>query len=241
MFATTRWSLVVAARDRAVPDAQQALAELCQLYWYPLYAYIRRHGHAHEQAQDLTQEFFARLLEKDGLAAVDPSKGRFRSYLLVACQHFLSNQRDHDQAQKRGGGRQTLSIDFQDAEGRYAHEPAHDETPERLFERRWAVALLEQVLARLRREYEAAGKGQLFERLKARLIGDADRVPHAQAAADLGMSEGAVKVSVHRLRQRYRELLHEEIAQTLDDAGQVEEEIRALFTSLGPGRSSTRL
>jgi RNA polymerase sigma-70 factor (ECF subfamily) len=231
MFATTRWSLVVAAQDRSQPEAGQALAELCRLYWYPLYGYIRSRGHGHDAAQDLTQEFFARLLEKDGLAAVDQNKGRFRSFLLAACQHFLANQHDHDHAQKRGGGRQSVSIDFRDADGRYAHEPAHGETPERLFERRWALALLERVLARLRGEYDGAGRGRLFDCLKARLTGDR-AVPHADVAAELGVTEGAVKVAVHRLRQRYRELLRDEIGQTLDDAGQVEEEIRALFAAL---------
>jgi RNA polymerase sigma-70 factor (ECF subfamily) len=232
MFATTRWSLVVAAQDRSQPEAGQALAELCRLYWYPLYGYIRSRGRSHDEAQDLTQEFFARLLEKDALAAVDQNKGRFRSFLLAACQHFLANRHDHDCAQKRGGGRQLVSIDFRDADGRYAHEPAHDETPERVFERRWALALLERVLARLRGEYEAAGRGRLFECLKSRLTGDRS-VPHARAAGELGVSEGAVKVAVHRLRQRYRELLRDEIGQTLDDPGQVEEEIRSLFAALG--------
>jgi RNA polymerase sigma-70 factor (ECF subfamily) len=232
MFATTRWSLVVAAQDRSQPEAGHALAELCRLYWYPLYGYIRSRGHGHDTAQDLTQEFFARLLEKDVLAAVDQNKGRFRSFLLAACQHFLANQHDHDCAQKRGGGREPMSIDFRDADGRYAHEPAHGETPERLFERRWALALLERVLARLRGEYEAAGRALLFECLKSRLTGDR-AVPHAAVARELGVTEGAVKVAVHRLRQRYRELLRDEIGQTLDDAGQVEEEIRALFAALG--------
>jgi RNA polymerase sigma-70 factor (ECF subfamily) len=232
MFATTRWSLVIAAQDRSQPEAGQALAELCRLYWYPLYGYIRSRGHGHDEAQDLTQEFFARLLEKDGLAAVDQNKGRFRSFLLAACQHFLANQHDHDRAQKRGGGRPSVSIDFRDADGRYAHEPAHAETPERLFERRWALALLERVLARLRGEYEAAGRGRLFECLKSRLTGDR-AVPHARVAAELGVTEGAVKVAVHRLRQRYRELLRDEIGQTVDDPAEVEAEIRSLFAALG--------
>src|SRR5262245_48514458 len=212
MFATTRWTLVVAARDRGAPEAAPALAELCQMYWYPLYAYVRSRCHCHDRAQDLTQEFFATLLEKGGLASVEPGKGRLRSFLLAACQHFLANQHDREQAQKRGGGRQFVPIDFQGAEGRYRHEPAHGETPERLFERRWALALLERVLARLRAEYEAAGRGRLFEVLKARLTGGGAGVSHAEAAEELGLSEGAVKVAVHRMRKRYRELLREEIA-----------------------------
>ncbi len=232
MFATTRWSLVVAARDRTAPAARQALAELCRLYWYPLYAFIRRQGHPHDRTQDLTQEFFARLLEKDGLASVDRARGRFRSFLLAACRHFLANQGDRERAQKRGGGRRLVSIDFHGAEEQYGCEPAHAETAEKLFERRWALALLEQVLARLRNEYEGAGRGRLFEGLKDRLTGDARGMSHARVAAQLGLSEGAVKVAVHRLRRRYRDLLREEIAQTLDDPGQVEDEIRALFAAL---------
>jgi RNA polymerase sigma-70 factor (ECF subfamily) len=241
MFATTRWSLIVAAQDGSQPEAGQALAELCRLYWYPLYGYIRSRGHSHEEAQDLTQEFFTRLLEKDGLASVDQNKGRFRSFLLAACQHFLANERDREQAQKRGGGRQTVSIDFRDADGRYVCEPAHGETPERLFERRWALALLERVLGRLRGEYEAAGRSRLFEYLKGRLTGDPGNVPHARTAAELGLTEGTVKVAVHRMRQRYRDLLREEIAQTLDEPGRVEEEIRALLAAVAPEKSTTRL
>jgi RNA polymerase sigma factor (sigma-70 family) len=239
-FATTHWSLIVAAREGEATQAQEALAALCRAYWYPLYGYIRHQGHAADRAQDLTQEFFARLLEKDFLAAVDREKGKFRSFLLAACKHFLANEHDRECARKRGGGRQALSLDLRDAVGRYAHEPAHGETPERLFERRWALALLEQVLARLRREYEAAGKGRLFGVLKSRLTGGGG-VAYARAAAELGLSEGSIKVAVHRLRKRYRELLHEEIAQTLDDPGQVEEEILALFAALGPEKSASRL
>jgi RNA polymerase sigma-70 factor (ECF subfamily) len=207
---------------------------LCQTYWYPLYAYIRRQGHDADQAQDLAQEFFARLVEKDGLASVDQAKGRFRSFLLAACRHFLANERDRARTLKRGGDRQFVPIEFGDADSRYSCEPGHHETPERLFERRWALALLERVLARLRGEYEAAGKGRLFEQLKGHLTGDSGGVPHAQAAAELGLSEGAVKVAVHRLRRRYRDLLREEIARTLDDPDQVEAEIRDLFAALAP-------
>jgi RNA polymerase sigma-70 factor (ECF subfamily) len=233
-FATTHWSLVVAAQDLAAPQARAALAELCRAYWYPLYAFIRRQGHDADQAQDLTQEFFARLLEKDGLASVDQAKGRFRSFLLASCRHFLANERDRARTLKRGGDCQFVPIDFQDADGRYGREPGHHETPERLFERRWALALLEQVLARLRSEYEAGGKGRLFERLKGHLTGDSDREQHGQAGAELGLSPGAVKVAVHRLRRRYRDLLREEIARTVDDPDQVEAEIRDLFAALAP-------
>jgi RNA polymerase sigma-70 factor (ECF subfamily) len=231
--------MIVAARDGEAAQAQTALADLCRAYWYPLYAHIRHLGHSADQAQDLTQEFFARLLEKDFLGAVDREKGKFRSFLLAACRHFLANEHDRERARKRGGGRQALSIDFHDADGRYLLEPAHGETPERLFERRWALALLEQVLTRLRHEYETAGKGRLFGVLKSRLTGDVRGTPYSRVAVELGLSEGAVKVAVHRLRQRYRELLREEIGQTLDDATQVEEEIRALFAALGSEKSGT--
>jgi RNA polymerase sigma-70 factor (ECF subfamily) len=223
--------MVRAAGDSSGPEARDALASLCTAYWYPLYAFVRRQGHGPEQAQDLTQGFFARLLEKNDLASADQTRGRFRSFLLAACKHFLSNERDREHALKRGGGRVPLSIDRTAAEGCYGREPSHDETPERLFERRWALTLLEQVLARLRGEYETAGKGRLFERLKGHLTGGGEA--HAQAAAELRMSEGAVKVAVHRLRQRYRDLLRDEIAQTLTDPAEVEDEVRALFAALG--------
>lgn len=231
-FATTRWSLVCAARAPSSPESRAALAALCGVYWYPLYAFVRRQGHDADRARDLTQEFFARLLERADLAAVDRSKGRFRSFLLAACKHFLCNEHDRVHARKRGGGRAPLPIDAAVAEGRYGGEPSHNETPERLFERRWALALLDQVLARLRQEYAAAGKGRLFERLKGHLTGEAG-LPHARAAAELGLREGAVKVAVHRLRKRYGELLRDEIAQTLHDPAEVEDEIRDLFAALG--------
>jgi RNA polymerase sigma-70 factor (ECF subfamily) len=231
-FATTHWSLVLAARDRAEPGADDALASLCGLYWYPLYAYVRRRGHGADDAHDLTQEFFARLLAKDFLAGVDHGKGKFRAFLLAACNHFLANERDHDRAKKRGGGRPILSLDAADAEGRYRAEPASGLTPEQFFERRWALALLQQVMARLRADYEAKGKGQLFERLRGFLVGDRG-TGYRSATADLGLSEGAVKVAVHRLRQRYGELLHEEIGRTVGAQEEVEEEIRDLFAALG--------
>ncbi len=233
MFPATRWSLVAAAKGGASPESRRALAELCQTYWYPLYAYVRRRGFPHEAAQDLTQEFFARLLEKGGFESVDPARGRFRSFLLAACNHFLANEHDRATALKRGGCRPALPLEFDDAEGRYRREPAHDLTPERLFDRRWALALLEAVLGRLRREYEAAGKGRLFELLQGHLTGDAGR-PYAEAAAELGVSEGSVKVAAHRLRGRYRDLLRDEIGQTLADPAEVDDEIRALFAALGP-------
>jgi RNA polymerase sigma-70 factor (ECF subfamily) len=231
-FATTHWSLVLAARDRGEPAAHEALASLCALYWYPLYAYVRRRGHDAERAHDLTQEFFARLLEKDFLAGVDRGKGTFRSFLLAACNHFLSNQRDRVRARKRGGGRPILSLDATDAEGRYLAEPADALTPQKLFERRWAMALLQQVMARLRDDFEARGKGPLFDRLRGFLVGEkGDR--YRQVAQELGLSEGAVKVAVHRLRQQYRDLLRQEIGRTVLSEEQVDEEVRELFAALG--------
>jgi RNA polymerase sigma-70 factor (ECF subfamily) len=232
-FATTHWSLVVAAKDRTAPQAREALATLCSTYWYPLYAYVRRQGYTSDQAQDLTQEFFARLLEKDFLGMVDREKGKFRSFLLASCKHFLANERDRANAQKRGGGRDIVTVDFQAAEGRYSQETSHTLTPDKLFERRWALTLLDQVLARLREEFVQAGESERFERLKLFLMGERKKVPYAQVAEDLHLTEGAVKVAVHRLRRRYRELLRAEIARTLDDPSQIEAEIRDLFTILG--------
>ncbi len=230
-FATTHWSLVLAARDRAEPGAADALASLCALYWYPLYAYVRRRGHGADEAHDLTQEFFTRLLTKDFLAGVDRGKGKFRSFLLAACNHFLANERDRARAKKRGGGRPVLSLDAADAEGRYRAEPAGGLSPEQLFERRWALALLEQVMTRLRGEFEAKGKGRQFERLRGSLVGEKG-AGYRRAADELGLSEGAIKVAVHRLRQRYRELLREEIGRTVGGPEEVDEEVRALFAAL---------
>jgi RNA polymerase sigma-70 factor (ECF subfamily) len=230
-FATTHWSLVLAARDRAEPGAADALASLCALYWYPLYAYVRRRGHGPDDAHDLTQELFARLLEKDFLAGVDRGKGKFRSFLLAACTHFLANERDRVRAKKRGGGRTVFSLDAADAEGRYRTEPAGGLTPEKLFERRWALAVLQQVMGRLRAEFEAKGKGHMLDRLRGFLVGERG-TGYRQAADVLGLSEGAIKVAVHRLRQRYRELLHEEIGRTVGSAEEVEDEVRALFAAL---------
>jgi RNA polymerase sigma-70 factor (ECF subfamily) len=232
VFATTHWSLVLAARGQT-PAAREALAELCRVYWFPLYAYIRRQGHAAHEAEDLTQELFAQLLQRDDLAGLDPSRGRFRAFLLASCRHFLANQADKAQALKRGGGRTSLPLDLADADRRYAAEPGHEQTPERLFERRWALALLDQVLGRLRGHYETAGQAALFEHLKGALTGETDG-PYAEVAVALGMTEGAVKVAAHRLRQRYRDFLREEIARTVADEAEVDDEVRTLFRALGP-------
>jgi RNA polymerase sigma-70 factor (ECF subfamily) len=232
-FATTHWSVIVAARDGDAPQAREALAALCQTYWYPLYVYIRRQGYSWDEAQDMTQEFFARLLEKEALRLVDPAKGKFRSFLIAACKHFLANERDRARAVKHGGGHVFLPIDGRDAESRYQSEPAHGQTPEKAFERRWALTLLNQVLGRLRAQFQGADKGRLFDRLKGFLSKEKTAGGYEQAAQELGMTEGAVKVAVHRLRQRYRELLREEIGQTVRDPGQIDEEIRDLFHALG--------
>jgi RNA polymerase sigma-70 factor (ECF subfamily) len=208
------------------------LAALCRSYWYPLYAFIRRQGYNTDQAQDLTQEFFARLLEKDFLQQVDSARGKFRSFLMAACKHFLSNERDRARTARRGGDHVLISLDFASAQQRYEREPVDTLTPEKLFERRWVLTLLDKVLAQLQEQCERVGKGLLFERLKAYLAGEKQAAPYGQVAAELGLSEGAVKVAVHRLRRRYRELLYQEIAHTLDEGGKVEEEIQALFAAL---------
>ncbi len=234
-FLTTPWSVVLAAADRALPGYSRALATLCEIYWYPIYAFVRRQARSAEEAEDLTQEFFARLLEKDYLEGVGPEKGRFRSFLLVCVKRFLANQRDHDRALKRGGGRVPLSIDFQVAEERYRREPSHELTAERIYERRWALTLLEQVIESLAREVQAAGKSDLFDVLKVYLAAQQNAPPYAETGQRLGMSEGAVKVAVHRLRERYRRLLRAEVARTVedpDDPAQVEAEIQGLFDAV---------
>jgi RNA polymerase sigma-70 factor (ECF subfamily) len=232
-FAATRWSMVLAAAGRTSHDAQAALAKLCETYWYPLYAYLRRQGSDPHVARDLTQGFFARLLEKGFLDAVDPSRGRFRSFLLACLKHFLSNERDRERAVKRGGGKGAVSIDAAGAEERYALEPVDQLTPERLFERRWAMTLLEQTLDALQGEHQQRGKGELFEALKVHLLGDPDAAGYAAIGVRLDMTEAAVKKTVQRLRGRYRELLREQIAQTVATPAEVDEEIRALFNALG--------
>ncbi len=210
-FATTRWSLVLAAGGAAsaAQPARQALSVLCQSYWYPLYAYVRRRGHPPEEAQDLTQSFFVNLLERHTLESADPHRGRFRSFLLTALKHFLANEWERASARKRGGGRAILPLDadFHSAELRYVREPADTFTPERLYERRWAITLLDGVLADLKSQHESGERAKLFQHLKPYLTGDAHAPPHAQTAAELGMTEGAVQAAVHRLRRKYRELL----------------------------------
>jgi RNA polymerase sigma-70 factor (ECF subfamily) len=212
--------------------AHDALANLCQTYWYPLYAYVRRRGHSPEDAQDLTQAFFARLLERNWVGQADQQKGRFRSFLLSAMNHFLADEWDKARAQKRGGGILPVPLQFDTAETRYGHEPADNVTPEQNYERRWALTLLDTVLRRLRSEYEQEGKAELFAVLNPCLVGDRTAQPYAELAVKLGVSEGTVKSAVHRLRQRYRQLLHDEIAQTVANTGEVDEELHHLFAVL---------
>jgi RNA polymerase sigma factor (sigma-70 family) len=229
-FDSTRWSLILAARDRGSSDARAALGELCRAYWYPLYAFIRHRGHDHEVAEDLTQEFFLRLLESDDLVHVDRSKGKFRAFLLAACTHFLANERDRQRARKRGGGRKFVSIERADAEQSYALEPVDRLTPEALFARRWAMTLLDQTIDQLRSEFRRAGELDRFEALKPTLTGD--RLGYPDLADRLNITVGAAQVAVHRLRQRYREALRARIAATVDDPSQIDEEICDLFAAL---------
>jgi len=226
-FPHTRWTIVLTAGRSDTPRTQAALAELCQAYWYPLYAYVRRRGHSAADAEDLTQGFFARLLQLDSLAAVQREKGKFRSFLLGALNHYLADQWDRASAAKRDV-RVTLPLDTETAETRYARAPANTDTPERLFERQWALTLLETVVQRLHREYADAGKGDLFLALRFAISGDKNAVPYTELAARLAMSDEAVRVAVHRLRQRYRQLLRDEIAGTVADLGEVEDELRHL-------------
>lgn len=228
-FATTRWSMVLAAHG-GDSQARAALGELCERYWYPLYAFVRRQGHAPHDAQDLTQEFFARLIGKDWLAEVAKERGRFRSWLLAAMRHFLANEWNRARTQKRGGGAPVVSLDETDAEGRYLHEPAEVVDAEQLFERRWALTLLDGVLARLQAEMEAAGKAAHFAAMKGALTGG--QLAYAEVAARLGMSEGSVRVAVHRLRERYRECLRAAVADTVESADAVDAELQHLFSAL---------
>jgi RNA polymerase sigma factor (sigma-70 family) len=229
-FENTHWSLILAARDRGSSQARAALAELCQAYWYPLYAFIRHRGHDHQTAEDLTQSFFARLIESNDLARVDRSKGKFRAFLLAACSHFLANERDRALALKRGGDRRLLSIDSALAERSYGLEPVDRLTPEALFARRWAMTLLDQAIDDLRSEYVRDGHAERFEVLRSVLTGD--RLPYADLAARLNMTVGAVQVAVHRLRQRYRDALRARIAATVEGPAQIDDEIRDLFAAL---------
>jgi RNA polymerase sigma-70 factor (ECF subfamily) len=231
-FLTTRWSLVQAAGAGDAPSARDALEELAAAYWYPLYAYARRRGLDPEDACDLTQGFFARVLERRDLARLGPEGGRFRSWLLVSLRNHLAGERERERALKRGGGATSRSIDAAVAEERWRHEPATDETPERAFERAWALAVLARVFAALEAEYEQDDKGALFRSLKPTLTGEPGDAPRRALAAELELTENALNVAAHRLRERFRRRLRAEVAHTLTDPTEVEGEVRALFEAL---------
>jgi len=230
VFVTTHWSVVLAAGHASSPGAQEALERLCRTYWYPLYAFVRRQGHQAHEAEDLTQEFFARLLAKEYFGRADPALGRFRNFLLACLKNFLSEQRRQAGRLKRGGGQTIISWDSQTAEERYQSEPADPLTPENVYDRRWALTLLEQALARLGEEQAAAGKQAVFAQLKEYLWGEGGGVGYAEVAGHLSMTEGALKVTVHRLRRRFRELLREEVAQTVATGQDIDEELRYLIS-----------
>jgi len=232
VFATTHWSVVQSAGRPDTSRSAAALEKLCRIYWYPLYAYARRRGQSPADAQDSTQAFFARLLERNWVGDARRERGRFRTFLLTAMSRFLADEWDKVRAQKRGGGRLLVPLQLDTAETRYGQEPADHRTPEQAFDRRWAIALLDTVLRRLREEHEAAGRGELFAGLHGCLVGGRESQPYAELAAQMNLTEGAVKVAVYRLRKRYRELLRLEIAQTLTADDAVEDELRHLFKVL---------
>lgn len=231
-FATTQWSVVVAAGDLGGDDSRFAFTQLCETYWYPVYAFVRRSTSDVHEAQDQTQSFFSYLIEKGAIAKAVRSRGRFRAFLLTALKNFLANEREKASAEKRGGGKVDLSLDFDSGESRYQIEPSHDLTAERLYERRWVLTLLEQVLDRLRSEYAAAGKADDFEQFKGALTGEASAADYQQAAAALGISPAAAKQAAYRMRKRYRELFRQEVARTVADDGEVDDEIGRLLETL---------
>ena len=229
IFATTHWTAVLAAGKRSTPQSDRSLEDLCRAYWFPLYAYVRRRGHTKKDAEDLTQAFFTRLLEKNFLANLAGEKGKFRAFLLAALKHFLANEWDKSQAQKRGGGVTPLSLDWQMADTKFQVAATNEPGPDQAFDREWALALLAKVIERLQNECAADGKAGLFEQLKVFLTAGNGETAQRETAKTLGLEEGAVRVAIHRLRKRYRVLLREEITQTLTDPAQVDEEMCALF------------
>jgi RNA polymerase sigma factor (sigma-70 family) len=232
-FQSTHWTVILAAGGKHTPESEVALEKLCATYWFPLYAYVRRRGHSREDAEDLTQAFFAAFLAKNYLDHVSAERGRFRAFLLTSLKHFLANESDKSQRQKRGGGATHLSLDWQSADTQFQVAATTQQSPDQAFDREWAVALLGKVVERLEAEAVAAGRARQFAELKVFLTAEKGALPHAAAAEALGMDEGAVRVAVHRLRKRFRELLRDEIAQTLIDASDLDEEMRALIGALG--------
>ncbi len=231
-FRSTHWSEVIAAGRDSSPDARRALASLCEIYWFPLYAYARRRVSSLHEAQDLTQAFFAELLEKNYVGDATPDRGRFRAFLLTAFKNFMSKEWEKGRALKRGGGRTPISLDFDYADSRFRIDPSGGLTAEQCYDQQWAIALLEQILGRLKRELEESGKGEQFGELKGFIVGDHRGTTYSQVAERLGMSEAAAKKSASRMRKRYRELLREEISQTVCRADEVDDEIRKLFATL---------
>ncbi len=231
-FATTRWSIVVAAGQAASPESRWALGSLCETYWFPVYTYLRRLVSGVEDAQDLTQGFFAHLLDKDAIAKADPNRGRFRAFLLSALKNFLANERQKARAEKRGGGKSPLSLDFESGESRYQIEPSHELTPEIQFERRWVLTLLDQVLNALRMELAEAGREPHFEKLKGALVGEMTNADCEHAAEALGITSAAAKQAAYRMRKRYRELFRLEVARTVANDSEVDDEIGRMLETL---------
>jgi RNA polymerase sigma factor (sigma-70 family) len=229
-FTTTHWSVILAAGHDSSPGAHEALEQLCRTYWYPLYAYLRRRGLAEHDAQDVTQGFLTQLLERDSLKFVSQERGKFRSFLLASLNFFLADQRDKAGAGKRGGGLPVISLDGLEAEDRYRLEPSDEQDPERIFERRWALTVLDQVMDRLHAEYQHADKDRLFEHLQPFLLGERSHATYREVGAKLGLSEGAVKMAILRMRQSYRDLFRQVIAETVADRAKVDEELRFLFS-----------
>jgi len=233
IFATTHWTVVLTAGQRHTPQSDRALEELCRTYWFPLYAYVRRRGSNKADAEDLVQAFFARFLAKNYLEGLSAERGRFRAFLLASLKNFLTNEWKKSQRLKRGGGDTVLSLDWETADTKFQVASTAEPSPDKAFDREWAVALLARVIERLRDECAADGKARLFDQLKVFLTAGKGAVSHADVARSLGMDEGAVRVAAHRLRKRYRELLRDEIAHTLADPAMVDEEMRALFGAFG--------
>lgn len=231
-FPTTHWTLVLTAGNSGQPEGRAALASLCESYWYPLYAFVRRRGYPRDEARDLTQEFFLRIIEGRYLDRADPEKGRFRSFLLTSFRFFVSDEADRARALKRGGNA-LLPFAISSGEEQFQREPRNDETPERIYERQWALSVLERAMNQLRREFEEHGRGDHFERLKGFLAGASSDGPYTALAREMGTSEGALKVAIHRLRKRYRELFRLEIASTVADPSDIEQELRFLVAALG--------